>query len=175
MVTATSAQVTAIGSGAGGIIGRHLLYRYDNGWRYELYVKNATTIDYRIHSGIVGGRWVKDQEVALVHLGGRRAKISWTEPTGTSVSLAVDLEARRLHGVIFFPQWVHAHPDRTVCFQNDFLDDMRRYRDAGPTYPIVMVDEFAHIDYIEDCGPNNDDVIAVAPSALPAGYADRTN
>jgi phenolic acid decarboxylase len=36
--------------------GMHLIYTYGSGWRYELYVKNATTIDYRIHSGPVGGR-----------------------------------------------------------------------------------------------------------------------
>ena len=41
-----------------GLIGKHLIYTYDNGWQYEIYVKNATTFSYRIHSGIVGGRWV---------------------------------------------------------------------------------------------------------------------
>ena len=157
------------------IVGRHLLYAYDNGWRYELYVKNAHTIDYRIHSGIVGGRWVKDQAVHLVHLAGSVFKISWTEPTGTSVSLAVDLDARRIHGVIFFPQWVHVHPERTVCFQNEHLDEMAQHRDAGPTYPIVVVDEFAPVHFIEDCGPDDDSVIDCPPSLLPDGYHERTN
>ncbi len=44
-----------------GIVGRRLIYTYANGWRYEMYVKNATTIDFPIHSGMVGGRWVKDR------------------------------------------------------------------------------------------------------------------
>jgi phenolic acid decarboxylase len=66
-------------------------------------------------------------------------------------------------------------PQKTVCFQNDFLEDMRRYREAGPTHPIVVVDEFADIHFIEDCGPDNEEVIAVPPSALPAGYLDREN
>lgn len=44
-----------------GFIGKHLVYTYDNGWNYEIYVKNGTTLDYRIHSGIVANRWVKDQ------------------------------------------------------------------------------------------------------------------
>ena len=52
-------------------------------WRYEMYVKNDRTIDYRIHSGHVGGRWVKGQEVDLVQLDDDSYKISWTEPTGT--------------------------------------------------------------------------------------------
>lgn len=26
-----------------GFIGKHLVYTYDNGWNYEIYVKNGTT------------------------------------------------------------------------------------------------------------------------------------
>jgi phenolic acid decarboxylase len=39
-----------------GLIGHRFIYTYANGWQYEMYVKNATTIDYRIHTGHVGGR-----------------------------------------------------------------------------------------------------------------------
>jgi phenolic acid decarboxylase len=159
----------------GGIVGAHLIYTYANGWRYELYVKGAGTIDYRIHSGMVGGRWVRDQEVHLVRLGGDRYKISWTEPTGTSVSLSVDLAARELHGVIFFPKWIQLDPERTVCFQNDHLDRMRAARDAGPTYPIFVVDEFAKITFAEHLGAGDETVIACAPADLPAAYAARVN
>ena len=42
-----------------GLIGKHLIYTYDNGWQYEIYVKNATTFSYRIHSGIVSTVAVK--------------------------------------------------------------------------------------------------------------------
>jgi len=158
-----------------GIVGRRLLYRYANGWRYELYVKNAATIDYRIHEGVVAGRWVKDQAVRIAHLSDLRYTVSWTEPTGSSVSLSIDLERRQLHGAIFFAQWVYAEPKKTVCFQNDFLDDMRRHRDAGPMHPVVLVDEFAHIHFVEDCGPDDEQVIAEPPSALPPGFLDREN
>ena len=41
-------------------LGSHFIYTYANGWEYEFYVKNADTVDYRIHSGMVGGRWVRD-------------------------------------------------------------------------------------------------------------------
>ena len=68
-------------------IGMQFIYTYDNGWEYELYVKNETTIDYRIHSGMVAGRWVKDQKVDIVKLTDGVYKISWTEPTGTDVCL----------------------------------------------------------------------------------------
>jgi phenolic acid decarboxylase len=37
-------------------LGGHFIYTYANGWNYEMYVKNEHTIDYRIHSGMVGGR-----------------------------------------------------------------------------------------------------------------------
>lgn len=68
-------------------IGSHMIYTYENGWEYEIYIKNEDTIDYRIHSGMVGGRWVRDQKVNLVKLVENVYKVSWTEPTGTDVSL----------------------------------------------------------------------------------------
>jgi phenolic acid decarboxylase len=101
--------------------------------------------------------------------------VSWTEPTGTSVSLVIDLRHRQVHGVIFFPRWVADDPGRTVCFQNEHLDRMAAYRDAGPTYPIRVVDEFAKITFAERRAPDDDSVIDRAPAELPAGYADRTD
>lgn len=156
-------------------IGKHFIYTYANGWQYELYIKNDRTIDYRIHSGLVGGRWVRNQEVHIVRLANDIVKISWDEPTGTAVSLALNLTERRSHGVIFFPRWIADDPKKTVCFQNEHLDLMRQYRDAGPTYPRLVVDEFAEITFIEDCGADNEEVVACAPEKLPAGYASRQN
>lgn len=158
-----------------GIVGKHYIYTYANGWRYEMYVRNETTIDYRIHSGIVGGRWVTGQPVDLVALDGDSFKISWTEPTGTSVSVTVMPARRALHGVIFFPCWVERDPEKTVCYQNEHLDEMALHRDTGPTYPIEIVSEFARITFLEDRGPDDDSVISCAPSELPDGYASRTN
>ncbi len=142
-----------------GVLGHRFIYTYDNGWKYELYVKNATTIDYRIHSGMVGGRWVRDQEVDLVRLADDCFKISWHEPTGTSVVVDIMPGQARLHGVIFFPHWVQEHPERTVLFQNDHLDQMRAYRDAGPTYPLLVVPEFATITTDDYVGVDNQTVI----------------
>ncbi len=158
-----------------GFVGRHFIYTYDNGWQYELYVKNETTIDYRIHSGMVGGRWVRDQFVHIVRLSDDVFKISWDEPTGTCVSLAMNLKERKIHGVIFFPQWIAQDPKKTVCFQNDHLDEMRAYRDAGPTYPKLVIDEFATLTFVELLSPNDETVIACPPADLPAGYTDRRN
>lgn len=158
-----------------GFIGRHFIYTYENGWQYEFYVKNARTVDYRIHSGMVGGRWVRDQEAHIVRIADGVYKVSWDEPTGTAVSLNFNLAARRVHGVIFFPAWVAAAPGKTVCFQNEHLDEMRALRDAGPTYPRLVIDEFAPITFLEDCGADNESVIACPPAELPAGYAARRN
>ncbi len=156
-------------------IGKHLIYTYDNGWQYEVYIKNSTTFDYRIHSGIVGGRWVKDQEGYIVKLAENVYKVSWDEPTGTCVSLAFNLATRNVHGTIFFPAWIANEPKKTVCFQNEHLALMQQYRDQGPTYPKMLVDEFAAITFAEDCGADNESVINCPPGELPSEYTARRN
>jgi phenolic acid decarboxylase len=153
-----------------GIIGRRILYVYDNGWKYEMYVKNAEAIDYRIHSGMVGGRWVKDQKVFIVRIAKDTYKISWDEPTGTAVSLSYNFDEMKIHGVIFFPRWIAEEPMKTVCFQNDHLDQMRTYRDTGPTYPKLVVDEFASICLIQNVGVDREDIVACPPSQLTAEF-----
>ncbi|MCE9873109.1 phenolic acid decarboxylase [Hafnia alvei] len=153
-----------------GLVGKHLVYTYDNGWNYEIYVKNATTLDYRIHSGIVGNRWVKDQTTYIVRVAKAVYKISWTEPTGTDVSLIVNLEDNVFHGTIFFPRWVINNPEKTVCFQNEHIAEMEAYRDAGPAYPTEVIDEFATITFVRDCGENNESVINCPASKLPRNF-----
>jgi phenolic acid decarboxylase len=124
---------------------------------------------------MVGGRWVRDQEVDIVQLADDVYKISWTEPTGTSVCVTAMPGQRRTHGTIFFPRWVHEHPERTVCFQNDHLEEMERYRQEGPTYPIFLVTEAATITFLEDAGQDDETLVSVAPGDLPPGYAARRN
>jgi phenolic acid decarboxylase len=80
--------------------------------------------------------------------------------TGTAVSLAFMLREGKVHGVIFFPRWVALDPKKTVCFQNEHLNEMHSYRDARPTYPRLVIDEFASINFIEECGAGNESVIA---------------
>ncbi|MCC3718536.1 phenolic acid decarboxylase [Rouxiella badensis] len=153
-----------------GFVGKHLVYTYDNGWNYEIYVKNANTVDYRIHSGIVGNRWVKHQRAYIVRVASEVYKISWTEPTGTDVSLIVNLGDKVFHGTIFFPRWVINDPQKTVCFQNEHIPQMEAYRDAGPAYPTEVIDEFATITYVHDSGVNNEAVINCPASELPADF-----
>ncbi|WP_343591245.1 phenolic acid decarboxylase [Paracidovorax wautersii] len=156
-------------------IGQHMIYTYDNGWQYELYIKNERSIDYRIHSGMVGGRWVRNQLAHICRLADGVVKISWDEPTGTTVSVTANLKERALHGVIFFPRWIAQAPEKTVCFQNEHTAEMIRLRDAGPTYPKLVIDEFARITFMEKRAADDETVVACAPAELSAGYAQRTN
>jgi phenolic acid decarboxylase len=86
------------------------------------------------------------------------------------VSLIVNLGDRLFHGTIFFPRWVINNPEKTVCFQNDHIPLMESYRAAGPAYPTEVIDEFATITFVRDCGADNDSVIACAASELPADF-----
>jgi phenolic acid decarboxylase len=93
--------------------------------------------------------------------------------TGVVVNVLPGL--RRIHGTIFFPQWIALDGSKTVVYQNDHLNEMRAYRDAGPTYPIKVVPEFAAIHLVEYMGQDNPDVIATAPADLPRDYVLRRN
>ena len=159
-------------------VGTHLVYTYDNGWNYEIYVKNSKTLDYRIHSGVVANRWVKDQRVALARIASDVYKISWVEPTGTNVSVAVNLADKIFHGSIYFARWIinnTSRPGATLveqsrCFQNDHLAEIQALRDKGPVIPVEFVDEFATITFMRHCGENDESVINCAASELPADF-----
>jgi len=102
-------------------------------------------------------------------------KVDWHEPTGTCVSLLFDLHRKVIHGTIFFPQWIAGegqHPEKTICYQNEFIEDMHRFRDEGPAYPYVVIPEFATVTYMKNEGPDNDAVINMPPGQLPADYFD---
>lgn len=156
-------------------VGKHIIYMYDNDWQYEMYLKNERTIEYRVHGGLVGGRWVKGQEAHIIRIAPGTVKLSWSEPTGTCVSVTYNLIENRAHGATFFPHWITLDPKKIIGFQNEKIDQMRRYRDAGPAYPTLLVDEFATITFVEDCGRDNEDVISCAPEDLPPGYVLRRN
>lgn len=141
-------------------IGTHFIYTYDNGWEYEWYAKNDHTVDYRIHGGMVKGRWVKDQEADIVKLTDGVFKITWTEPT---VALDFMPNEKKLHGMIFFPKWVEEHPEITVTFQNEHIAEMEAAREKYETYPKLLVPEFATITYMGDAGIDNEDVISEEP------------
>ena len=157
------------------IVGKHIIYTYANGWQYEVYLRNDRQVDYRIHDGPVAGRWVNRQDAHIVRLADDIYKWSWHEPTGTIVSLAINLAEKRLHGITYFPAWIPLDYSKIALHQNEHLAEMELLRDQGPTYPKTVMDEFAELTFIEDCSRDDDSVIDRPPDALPAGYASRRN
>ncbi|GGS61998.1 phenolic acid decarboxylase [Streptomyces griseoviridis] len=144
------------GQDLSGFTGTHFIYTYANGWRYEWYARNERACDYRVRHGRVGGRWVRRQETAVVKYGDGQYKADWHEPTGTCVNLMFDVPRRLLHGTVLFPQWIAGdvgHPEKTMRCQNEFVDDVHRFRDEGPAYPYVTVPESARITYLEQVRP----------------------
>ena len=158
------------------ILGRHIIYTYTNGWKYELYFKNATTAHYRIHRGLVAGRWVTNREVHMTALGYGLVRINWLEPVGNIVTMVTNLKERWLHSYFLMPQWIIDNPKATVCHEDEFVDEMLKLREQGPTWPMNIAENtFAEITFLEDVGPDRDDIITCPPDQLPAGYADRKN
>ena len=159
-----------------GILGKHIIYTYENGWQYEFYFKNANIAHYRIHSGLVAGRWVTNREVHMTALGHGLFRCNWLEPVGNIVTMVTNLSERWLHSYFLMPQWIVDNPKITVCHEDDYVDEMLKYREQGPTWPMHIAENaFAEITFLEDVGPDRDDIITCPPDELPAGYADRRN
>ncbi|MDI2090637.1 phenolic acid decarboxylase [Commensalibacter oyaizuii] len=153
-------------------LGKHLVFTYDNGWNYELYIKNAKKVDFRVHSGIIGNRWVKNQDVYIARIAKKICKLSWTEPTGTNVSIIINLENMLYQGTIFFPRWIINDPEKASRIQDDRIPLMEFYREIGPTYPIEILDEFAAITFVQDCSQDDESVIECSADELPADFLE---
>lgn len=151
-------------------VGTHFVYTYANGWKYEWYARNNNTCDYLIHQGLIGDRWVKNQKMNALQFATGIFKVGWHEPTGTCVSLLFDVRRKVIHGTIFFPQWIAGeglHPEKTICYQNDFIEHMHRFREEGPAYPYVVIPELATVTYMKNEGPDNDENINMPPVSCP--------
>ena len=147
-------------------LGTHFIYTYDNGWEYEWYAKNDHTVDYRIHGGMVAGRWVTDQPADIVKLTDGVFKVTWTEPTGTDVALDFMPNERKCTGR--FSSRSGSKNIRKSRFATKMNISMlcNESREKYATYPKLLVPEFANITYIGKAGQNNEDVIAEAPTKV---------
>ena len=158
------------------ILGKHIIYTYENGWQYEIYFKNPEMVHYRIHSGLVAGRWVTNREVHMTALGHGIVRVNWVEPVGNIVTMVTSLQERWLHSYFLMPQWIIDNPKATVCHEDEFVEEMLKLREQGPTWPMNIAENaFAEITFLEDVGPDRDDIITCPPDELPPGYADRKN
>ncbi|KAH7295992.1 hypothetical protein KP509_26G002600 [Ceratopteris richardii] len=149
-----------------GLLGKHIMYTYTNGWSYELYYKNSETIDYHVRSGPIQGRMVKGQKATIKRFKTARRShgspvymVSWVEPTGTCVTQVLNVHDLEVNTTIFFPDWVMKEPQKTVCFLNDHLDEIHGYRNRGPTYPIHPKVMFGKMFFVEDCPLNDENII----------------
>ncbi|WP_433711014.1 phenolic acid decarboxylase [Nocardia sp. CA-084685] len=158
-----------------GIVGKHLIYAYENGWKYELYVRDEQTIESRSLMGPMFGRWAKNQAAKLVQLSDDMYKIAWVEATGTTTVLIVWLGDRRVHTTISYPQWMLDYPDCTLTCYEENLDAIIAERDRGPTYPLTLVSASGRITFLESRDLDDDTVIDCPPHKLPPWYATRTN
>jgi phenolic acid decarboxylase len=158
-----------------GIIGQHLIYAYDNGWKYELYVRNAQAVEFRCLMGPMFGRWSTDQPAKIVQLSGNMYKLAWVEPTGTTTVVIVWLDERRVHTTICYPHWMLDYPESTMGRYEDDMDAIIADRDAGPTYPQTLVSSTGRITFLETREADDASVIDRPPNKLPLGYAARTN
>lgn len=174
-VSPTTPSHSALTGDLSGLIGKHLIYAYENGWRYELYVRNAETIEFRCLMGPMFGRWSKNQSAKMVQLSGDLYKLAWVEPTGTTTNVILWLGDRRVHTTISYPQWMLDYPESTLGRYEDNLDAIAADRERGPTYPLTLVSSTGRITFLDSRDADDDTVIDRPPGKLPAGYADRTN
>ncbi|GAA6032840.1 hypothetical protein NBRC10512_005358 [Rhodotorula toruloides] len=84
------------------LLNKHLEYTYDNG---EFWVPNHERIVYAIHGGPMSGR-SNYQTAYYQRIRPDLWQISWLEETGTVVSMALDLTAKRVTTFMSF-SWGH--------------------------------------------------------------------
>ncbi|WP_330182894.1 phenolic acid decarboxylase [Nocardia sp. NBC_01503] len=171
--SATAAPAAAPGD-LTGLVGKHLIYAYENGWKYELYVRDSVTVSFRCLIGPMFGRWSTHQRAKIVQLDGDMYKLAWVEPTGTTTVVIAWLSELRVHTTICYPQWMLDFPEITLGRYEDDLDAIVAARDAGPTYPLTLVASTGLITFLESRPADDDTVIDCSPSKLPVDYANRT-
>ncbi|KAK9898838.1 hypothetical protein P389DRAFT_193858 [Cystobasidium minutum MCA 4210] len=93
------------------IVNKHLDYTYDNGWRYEFWLKSEERIVYKIHGGPMAGRsnyqrcYVQEVRTDEIY------QISWLEETGTVVSIIVDLTKKHITTFMAFSKGHWEYPE----------------------------------------------------------------
>ncbi|MBF6332221.1 phenolic acid decarboxylase [Nocardia transvalensis] len=127
-----------------GLVGAHFIHTHAaTGCIWEVYIRNATTIDYRALGGRLRGRRVLGQTVDLVRLGDDDYRLTWGESIGC-FSLIIRPARRYIHQVV------------TLLHSTS--------RDPAPTCWIELLTEFRDITFLETRCPNDDTVLGDVPA-----------
>lgn len=125
--------------------------------------KKENTIDNRIHSRVVGGRWIKHQKIDLATLTDDIYKISWTKLIETDANISFMPKNNRLHGMILFPKWVYEHLETTSCLQYEFIPLKEESRQKSSIYLKYVASRFTPITDNKNAGLNNENIISETP------------
>ncbi|KAK4687536.1 hypothetical protein P7C73_g2578, partial [Tremellales sp. Uapishka_1] len=151
------------------IVDKHLTYTYDNGWKYEFWLKSEKRIVYSIHGGPMNGRLnyqtcavqeVRTSEIFQVSL------VLTLAETGTVVSIIVDLPKKRITTYMAFSKGHWDFPEKAHGDKRN-ADDFARWRtlaDVGKNTDRHILPEQATIDTISEGKGDLEDIDDDAPT-----------
>ncbi|GHJ86382.1 hypothetical protein NliqN6_2784 [Naganishia liquefaciens] len=148
------------------IVNKHLAYTYDNGWKYEFWLKSEKRIVYKIHGGPMSGR-SNYQTCAVQEVrSGEIYQISWVEETGTVVSIIVDLAQKRITTYMAFSRGHWDFPEKAHGDKRN-PEDFARWRElasVGKNTDREVLPEQATIDEIFEGRGDLEDIDEDAPT-----------
>ncbi|MBF6332223.1 phenolic acid decarboxylase [Nocardia transvalensis] len=126
-----------------GLVGMHFIHTYaPEKCTWEMYVRNATTIDYRALSGRLRGHHVTGRTVDLARLDTDLYALSWADSIGC-FSLTIHLGRRYMHAVIAILRDTGSDP--------------------APVCRFDLTTESREITFLENHGPDSDGVLTAVP------------
>ncbi|GAA5858764.1 hypothetical protein JCM8547_004977 [Rhodosporidiobolus lusitaniae] len=111
---------------------KHLLYTYENGWQYEAWIHSHTRIVYAIHAGPLDGR-VNYQSAYYLRVRPNVWQISWTEETGSVVTVCYDLEEKRVSSFIALSYGHFNEPEKAKGWKREKMDEWRELSKIDPS------------------------------------------
>ncbi|KAL0487288.1 padC [Acrasis kona] len=138
---------------------KHFQYTYDNGWKYEFWVKSKSLIVYKIHGGPMAGR-SNYQTLYVQRIRKNLWQLSWLEETGTIVSLVLDIEEKRITTFMAFSKGHWTKPEEAHGDKRN-QQDLQRWRGLatiGNQMERHIIPEQANIDLIFEGRGDLDDV-----------------
>jgi len=112
------------------LLNKHFDYTYDNGWKYEFWVKNHERIVYAIHGGPMAGR-SNYQTAYYQRIRQDLWQVSWVEETGTTVTICLDLPQKRITTFMAFSYGHWEFPDKAHGYKREQLEQWRALSKLG--------------------------------------------